>query len=169
MVLRCFLKSKRWKLHPKSSLRAALWPTAMSWLTRNNIPAFWADPHWQLAWCHRTLEYHIMQIAKRTPRNLISDPDTKRHQKAVDSVTGRKVGYARWILPASHAKSIGGAPAWPDAVVPSVSQEEEAEIQRVAVTAHWDPNEESDDLLVPIREAEDEILSRRAYMRVFFL
>ncbi|KAK1445699.1 acetyltransferase [Colletotrichum melonis] len=138
-------------------------------LTRNNIPAFWADPHWQLAWRHRTLEYHIKQIAKRTPRNLISDPDTKRHQKAVDPVTGRIVGYARWILPSSHAKSIGGAPAWPDAVVPSVSQEEEAEIRRVAGTAHWDPNEESDDLLVPIREAEDEILSRRAYMRVFFL
>ncbi|KAI3546562.1 acetyltransferase [Colletotrichum filicis] len=69
------------------------------------------------------------------------------------------------ILPASHAKSIGGAPAWPDAVVPSVSQEEEAGIQRVAVTAHWDPNEESDDLLVPIWEAEDEIL-RLDYLAV---
>lgn len=135
-------------------------------LTKNNIPAFWADPHWQLAWRHRTLEYHITQIAKRTPRNLINDPDTKRHQKAVDPTTGRIVGYARWILPASHAKSIGGAPAWPDAVVPSVSEEEEAEIRRVAATAHWDPKEESDELLIPIREAEDEILSRKDYMRV---
>ncbi|KXH51148.1 acetyltransferase [Colletotrichum nymphaeae SA-01] len=138
-------------------------------LTRNNIPAFWADSHGQLAWRHRTLECHIMQIAKRTPRNLISDPNTKRHQKAVDPVTGQIVGYARWILPASHAKSFGGAPAWPDAVVPSVGQDEEAEIRRVAATAHWDPNEESDDLLVPIREAEDEILSRRAYMRLGYL
>ncbi|KAJ0332946.1 hypothetical protein COL5a_001674 [Colletotrichum fioriniae] len=138
-------------------------------LTKNNIPAFWADPHWQLAWRHRTLEYHITQIAKRTPRNLINDPDTKRHQKAVDPTTGRIVGYARWILPASHAKSIGGAPAWPDAVVPSVSEEEEAEIRRVAATAHWDPKEESDELLIPIREAEDEILSRKDYMRLDYL
>ncbi|KAK1708219.1 acetyltransferase [Colletotrichum acutatum] len=138
-------------------------------LTRNNIPAFWADPHWQLAWRHRTLEYHITQIAQRTPRNLISDPDTKRHEKAVDPATGRIVGYARWILPASHAKSICGAPAWPDAVVPSVSEEKEAEIRRVAAMAHWDPNQESDELLIPIHEAENEVLSKKEYMRLDYL
>ncbi|KAK1673598.1 acetyltransferase [Colletotrichum godetiae] len=138
-------------------------------LTRNNIPAFWADPHWHLAWRHRTLDYHITEVAKRTPRNLISDRDTKRHQKAVDPVTGRIVGYARWILPASHAKIIGGAPAWPDAVVPSVSEEKEAEIRRVAATVHWDPNQESNELLIPIREAENEILTKKDYMRLDYL
>ncbi|OHF02975.1 acetyltransferase [Colletotrichum orchidophilum] len=134
-------------------------------LTKNNIPAFWADPHWNLAWRHRTLEYHISQVAKRTPRNLISDPETKRQQKAVDPANGRIVGFARWILPASHAKDDNGAPAWLDAVVPSVSVEEEAEIRRVAATADWDPNDESDELLIPIREAKNEILAKKDYMR----
>lgn len=135
-------------------------------LTRNNIPAFWADPHWRLAWRHRTLEYHISQVAKRTPRNLLGDPETKRQQKAVDPDTGRIVGFARWYLPASHAKKADGAPVWPDAVVPAVSAEKEAEIQRVAKTTHWDPNEESDELLIPIREAKDGILGKQPYMRM---
>ncbi|KDN65588.1 putative acetyltransferase [Colletotrichum sublineola] len=134
-------------------------------LTRNNISAFWADPHWNLAWRHRTLEYHISQVAKRTPRNLLSDPGTKRQQKAVDPVTGRIVGFARWYLPASHATNADGTPAWPDAMVPAVTSEEEAEFQRIAKTAHWDPNEDSDELLTPIIEAKDEILAKKSYMR----
>ncbi|EFQ36031.1 acetyltransferase [Colletotrichum graminicola] len=138
-------------------------------LTRNNIPAFWADRHWNLAWRHRTLEYHISQVAKRTPRNLLSNPETKRQQKAVDPATGRIVGFARWYLPGSHSTTADGTPTWPDAVVPAVTSEEEAEIQRVAKTAHWDPNEESDELIIPIREAKDEILAKKPYMRLDYL
>ncbi|KAK2038477.1 acetyltransferase [Colletotrichum somersetense] len=138
-------------------------------LTRNNISAFWADPHWNLAWRHRTLEYHISQVAKRTPRNLLGDPETKRQQKAIDPVTGRIVGFARWYLPASYARNADGTPAWSDAVVPAVTSEEEAQIQRVAKTAHWDPNEESDELIIPIREAKDEILATKPYMRLDYL
>jgi hypothetical protein len=134
-------------------------------LTRNNIPAFWADPHWVLGWKHRTLEYHISQVAKRMPRNLLNDREIKRHQKAVDQETGRLVGYARWILPESHATLVDGTPAWPEAVIPAVSAEEEAEIRRVAATAHWDPNEEADHLAKPIQEAKKEILARKEYMR----
>ncbi|GJC89475.1 hypothetical protein ColLi_12313 [Colletotrichum liriopes] len=138
-------------------------------LTRNNIPAFWADPHWRLAWRHRTLEYHISQVAKRTARNLLSDPETKRQQKAVDPATGRIVGFARWYLPPSHTKKSNGAPAWPNAIVPAVSLEEQAEIRRRAETTHWDPNEESDELLIPIREAKNEILGRQSYIRLDYL
>jgi hypothetical protein len=134
-------------------------------LTHNNIPAFWADPHWVLAWKHRTLSYHLAQVAKRTPRTLLTDRRTRRHQKAVDPATGSVVGYARWVLPASRAESADdGTPAWPEAVVPAVSAEEEAEIRRVAGTAHWDPNEEADGIVVPVLEARDEILGRGEYM-----
>ncbi|KAK1572847.1 acetyltransferase [Colletotrichum navitas] len=107
-------------------------------LTRNNISAFWADPHWNLAW-------------------------------PVDPATGRIVGFARWYLPASHSTTADGTPTWPDAMVPAVTPEEEAEIQRNAKTAHWDPNEESDELLIPIREAKDEILAKKSYMRLDYL
>ncbi|KZL66174.1 GCN5-related N-acetyltransferase [Colletotrichum tofieldiae] len=138
-------------------------------LTRNNISAFWADPHWRLSWRHRTLEYHISQVAKRTPRNLLSDPEAKRQQKAVDPATGRIVGFARWYLPASHMKKASGAPAWPNAIVPAVTLEEQAEIHRIAETTHWDPNEESDELLIPIREAKNEILRRQSYMLLDYL
>lgn len=136
-------------------------------LARNNIPAFWADPHWVLAWKHRTLDYHISQIAKRMPRNLLNDREIKRHQKAVDLETGRLVGYARWILPEARATLRDGTPAWPEAVVPAVSPEEEAEIRRVAATAHWDPNEESDHLGEHIQEAKKEILVRKEYIRKY--
>ncbi|KAL0932504.1 acetyltransferase [Colletotrichum truncatum] len=138
-------------------------------LTNNNIPAFWADPHWRLAWRHRTLEYHISQVAKRTPRNLISDSETKRQQKAVDAATGRIVGFARWYLPSSHSKNTDGTPVWSEAMVPAVSAEEEAEIQRVAQTTHWDPNEESDELLIPICKAKNEILGKQSYLRLDYL
>lgn len=129
------------------------------------MPAFWTDPHWVLAWKHRTLEYHISQITKRMPRNLLNDRETKRHQKAVDAETGRLVGYARWILPESRARLADGTPAWPQAVVPAVSAEEEAEIRRVADTAHMDPNEEFDHLTDHIQEVKKEILSRKEYLR----
>ena len=58
-------------------------------LAANSIPAFWADPNWVLAWRHRTLEYHVSQIALRFPRNLLNNRVALRHQKAVDLETGR--------------------------------------------------------------------------------
>lgn len=71
-------------------------------LAANSIPAFWVDPHWVLAWRHRTLEYHISQIALRFPRNLLNNREALRHQKAVDTETSRILGYARWCLDAPH-------------------------------------------------------------------
>lgn len=153
-------------------------------LAATNIPAFWADPHWRLEWRHRALDYHISQVALRYPRNLLRNRATARHQKAVDTATGKILGYARWSIPASHAtitvtaitspentsedtsleKEGNGTPAWPEALVPAVSAEEEAEISRVADTAVWDPDFTSDPLLDGVREIEKEILGRKTYM-----
>lgn len=153
-------------------------------LAAKNIPAFWADPHWRLEWRHRSLDYHISQVALRYPRNLLRNRATTRHQKAVDTATGKILGYARWSIPASHAtitatattspettsedtspeKEGNGTPAWPEALVPAVSAEEEAEISRVADTAVWDPDFTSDPLLDGVREIQKEILGRKAYM-----
>ncbi|GAB7357757.1 hypothetical protein MBLNU459_g0407t2 [Dothideomycetes sp. NU459] len=139
-------------------------------LTRNNIPAFWADPHWRLAWRHRTLETHVSEISKRTPRNLLMDPETRRQQKAIDPETNRIVGFCRWLLPESHAKKNSDESlAWPEAIVPAVSPEEEAEFKRLADTAVFDPNTETDALLPPIQQARSEILARKPYLRLEYL
>ncbi|KAH6624166.1 hypothetical protein B0J18DRAFT_427476 [Chaetomium sp. MPI-SDFR-AT-0129] len=161
-------------------------------LAANNIPAFWADPHWRLEWRHRTLEYHISQVALRYPRTLIRNPDSSRHQKAVGVDTGEVLGYARWSIPVDAVRStadgktdrsveggegVGGVEqgegqtlvVWPEAMVPRVTPEEEAEIQRVAGTAVWDPDGATDPLLEPARKIEEEILARKTYMRLDYL
>jgi hypothetical protein len=89
-------------------------------LADNNIPANYMNQHWILMWRHRTLEHHIAQVAKRMPRTLMDDRESKRHEKALDSQTGRLLGYARWHVPPSHATNTDGTPAWPEAVVPAV-------------------------------------------------
>lgn len=113
-------------------------------LAANSIPAFWADPNWVLAWRHRTLEYHVSQIALRFPRNLLNNRVAMRHQKAVDPETDRILGYARWRLPSSYEINPDGTPIWPEAQVPAVEPEKEAEIRRTAETIVWDPNNDAD-------------------------
>ncbi|KAH8657931.1 acetyltransferase [Xylariales sp. PMI_506] len=138
-------------------------------VTRNNMSAFWQDPHFVLSWPHRTLEYHISQATLQAPSNLLDMRLTKRHQKAVDAETGHVLGYARWFIPPSHATSVDGTPAWAEAVIPAVSAEEEAEIRRVAETAVWDPNTAPDVLLEPIKEAKKKIFAKKQYMRLDYL
>ncbi len=139
-------------------------------LAANNIPAFWADPHWRLEWRHRTLDYHISQVALRYPRTLLRNRATARHQKAVDPASGEILGYVRWSLPESHSTittedgNEEGTPAWPEAVIPPVSKQQEDEISRVAATAVWDPDLTSDPLLDGMRKIQEEILARKTYM-----
>jgi hypothetical protein len=138
-------------------------------IARNNVPAFWEDPHWRLPWRHRTLEQHVACVAKRTPRLLIEKPTTKRHQKAIDPGTGHVLGYSRWNIPASHSTNSDGTLAWREAVVPAVSPEEEAEILRIASAEPWDPNGDMDDLDLELRKIKKEILDRKSYMRMYVL
>ncbi|KAH7393359.1 acetyltransferase [Cadophora sp. MPI-SDFR-AT-0126] len=138
-------------------------------IAENSIPAFWQNPNWRLAWPHRTLTYHISQVAKRIPRNLLNDRDTKRHQKAIDGISGRILGYARWSLPSSHTRDIEGKPVWEEAVVPVVGEDQEREIKKVAADVVWDPNQESDVLLGELRSIETEIEERGVWMRLEYL
>jgi GNAT superfamily N-acetyltransferase len=52
-------------------------------------------------------------------------------------------------------------------VVPGVSVEEEEEVKRVAETAVWKPNQESDVLLTRMVEARKELLAGKSYIRKF--
>lgn len=132
-------------------------------LAANNLPAFWADPHFRLNWPNRTLEYHVIQAAKRYPINLLTG-ETKRHVKAVHPDTGRIVGYVRWILPAACDFD---ASVWPDAVTPAVSEDDEAFFRRLASMANWDTGDSTDEpsKISPVQEAENEILSKKTYIR----
>ena len=134
-------------------------------LARNNMSAFWQDPNWVLMWRHTTLEQHILEVTKRVPRNLLNDRGTTRHQKAIDPETGRLLGYARWILPPSHATTAAGEPAWPEALCPAVGHEEETEIRRVADTANFNPTSDADQLDVPVGVIKREILQKKPYLR----
>lgn len=137
-------------------------------LSANNIPAFWADPHWLLTWRHRTLEYHISEVSHRFPITvLLAERQVRRHQKAVDLNTGRVLGYARWHIPYEYATQADGTPTWPEAVVPAVSSEEEVDLQRAhdEVTSRWDPNMEPDVLFGPMREIKNEVIRNKTFMR----
>jgi hypothetical protein len=138
-------------------------------LSHNNMSAFWQDPNWVLCWKHTTLEKHILEAAKRFPRNLLNDREVLRHQKAVDPETGRVVGYARWILPVSHAKLEDGEPAWLEAQVPAVGEEEEAEIRRIAETADWKWLPGAEVLDIPVSRIKKELLEGKEYLRKFDL
>jgi hypothetical protein len=134
-------------------------------LAANSIPAFWADPHWVLAWRHRTLEYHVSQIALRFPRNLLNNREALRHQKAVDLETGRILGYARWCLPPSYEiNPDDGAPTWPEAQVLAVEPEKEAEIRLIAETVVWDPNGDADELLDRVNALEKEVTPKTPHI-----
>ncbi|KJZ74390.1 hypothetical protein HIM_06200 [Hirsutella minnesotensis 3608] len=134
-------------------------------LAANNLPAFWADPHFPLNWPNRTLEYHVIQVAKRFPNNLLTGRETKRHLKAVHPDTGRIVGYARWILPAGFDASV-----WPEAVTPAVSEDDEAFFRRLASTANWSTGSDTtDEPPSPVQKAENEILSKKTYIQLDYL
>ncbi|KAG6361342.1 hypothetical protein INS49_009567 [Diaporthe citri] len=133
-------------------------------LAANNLPAFWADPHFRLNWPNRTLEYHVIQIAKRFPNNLLTRRETKRHLKAVHPDTGRIVGYVRWILPADFDASV-----WPEAVTPAVSEDDEAFFRRLASMADWSTGDTTDGPISPVQKAENEILSKKRYIQLDYL
>ncbi|PON27153.1 acetyltransferase [Trichoderma gamsii] len=138
-------------------------------LSRNNMSAFWEIPNWVLAWRHTTLEKHIDTMTKRYPRRLISHPETSRHQKVVDSETGRLLGYARWLLPESHTRLADGEPVWPEAMAPVVSPEEEAAIKRVAEATQWNPNSDTDPLDDAVGAIKDKIMARKPYLCLDYL
>ncbi|RFU78513.1 acyl- n-acyltransferase [Trichoderma arundinaceum] len=133
-------------------------------LSRNNMSAFWTDANWVISWRNTTLEEHIASTTLRYPRRLISDHEISRHQKAIDPETGRLLGYARWLLPASNARNADGELVWPEALGPAVGPEEEAEIRRVAAAAPWNPINDSDPLDSKIKEVKERLLQKKPYM-----
>lgn len=113
-------------------------------LANSNMTAFWGEPWWNMNW-DKPLAAIIESASARMPTNLLKDRNVRRHQKVIDTSTGQIVGYARWILPESHADS------WLDAQVPDVSEQDKARFQTAFEAADWAIRPEvhdSDDLVL---------------------
>ncbi|CAF3540079.1 unnamed protein product [Fusarium graminearum] len=110
------------------------------YIAQSKVAAFWDEAWWRLSWTGRAKEYMIRGITDRSPKNLLTDRDVRRHQKAVHSETGDIVGYARWIMPESHKDS------WLTAQTPDVSAEQQEIFAKRHAETDWDPSHDNDEL-----------------------
>jgi hypothetical protein len=130
-------------------------------LAYNNVSAFWTDPTWSTIWPKCVLpSFAIEQVRKRTPRNLLLERDRRRHQKAVDPATGELVGYARWILPSSHA----GDEWWPEAQVADVSAEEKKAFEKEFEAAWWHFDDQDTEIDIAMSAVKKRMLAERDYL-----
>lgn len=110
------------------------------YIAQSKVAAFWDEAWWRLSWTGRTKDYVLRGITDRSPKNLLTDREVRRHQKAVHNETGDIVGYARWIMPESHKDS------WLIAQTPDVSDEEREVFTKRHSEAEFDPRSEHDEL-----------------------
>jgi ribosomal protein S18 acetylase RimI-like enzyme len=154
--------------HVSTTDAAALSPVMMN--------AFSHDPHWRLLWAPLSqplpLASIITSTTARLPSNLTTGRSTKRHQKAIDSSTGRIVGYARWLLPEKCPAGL----QWKDAQVAEPTEEEKKEFERL-YQGEVDKDgrlkglnyEVMDKLSPALEEAEEEILNSGVYLSRYLL
>lgn len=109
-------------------------------IAQSQVSAFFEEAWWRLSWTDRTRESLIQSIADRSPKNLLTKREVRRHQKIVHLETGDIVGYARWILPESHKD------AWLEAQTPDVSDEQKEAFAKRHAETDWNPREDNDKL-----------------------
>ncbi|KAJ4243466.1 hypothetical protein NW762_014797 [Fusarium torreyae] len=111
-----------------------------SGIAENNVSAFWQQTWWRILWPGKTRDSLIKAVGARTPKNLLTDRDIRRHQKVIDKTSNNVVGYARWILPDSHKDS------WLVAQIPDVTDSEKDKFQELHAAADWTPRDDMEDL-----------------------
>lgn len=116
-------------------------------ISKNNMSAFWEEKWWRLLWTDGSLANRITATTARTPKNLLKDRDIRRHQMVVETATGEVVGYARWILPASHKDE------WLEAQTPDVSDEDKKRFDEEFANAVFEPRD-LDNMDDPIHEMQ---------------
>lgn len=132
-------------------------------VAKTNVSAFWTQTWWRILFV-ATEETVVAKVTARAPHNLLAQRNVRRHQAVVDVATGDIVGYARWILPQSHAAE------WTEAQTPNVSDEERKRFKdafddcQLPFGEHQDEMDALDD---PIHENKDEVAPKGPYMRAF--
>ncbi|KAH0359426.1 acyl-CoA N-acyltransferase, partial [Aureobasidium melanogenum] len=95
------------------------------------VSARWKDPHWVALFRPDISSARVTsETAQRLPWNLITGRATKRHQIAVDDLTGEVVAYARWILP-EHLASVDPV-VWPQAQVQEPTEDQMVEFEKMS-------------------------------------
>jgi hypothetical protein len=95
------------------------------------VSARWKDSHWVALFRSDISSARVTsETAQRLPWNLITGRASKRHQIAVDNITGEVVAYARWILP-EHLASADSV-IWPEAQVREATEEEKSEFEKMS-------------------------------------
>ncbi|KIL88804.1 hypothetical protein FAVG1_08053 [Fusarium avenaceum] len=108
------------------------------YIALSKVSAFFEEAWWRLSWTGRTRESVIQSVADRSPKNLLTDREVRRHQKVVHLETGDIAGYARWILPESHKDH------WLNAQTPDVSDEERGVFDKRHAETEWKPRRDND-------------------------
>lgn len=116
-------------------------------IAENNVRAFSQEDWWRILWINRSLEDRIASVEQRTPRNLLKDRETKRHQLVVDEASGQVVGYGRWIMPGTRSED------WTEAQTPDVSSEDRERFEKQFALAEFKVRNDMDDLDTHITEA----------------
>jgi len=130
---------------------------------RNNILAFWPDPSWRAMWQVKTRDYVVEQNIIRYPKFLLADRDHRRHEIAVDEVTGEVVGYTRWVLPDIPNKDL--REVWPSARVADVSKEVEDEAAENAKKADWEFDHSFDGPVQRVAAVRKSLFEGKGYLR----
>ncbi|OQO01938.1 hypothetical protein B0A48_12411 [Cryoendolithus antarcticus] len=129
----------------------------------NNVGAFWRDASWVLIWGSKTETYVASQAALRWPYNLLQNQAQHRFFKAVDSDSGKLLGFVRWDLP----DVLGAADLWIEGKMPSVEPEVEADLKKAKESADWEYIE--NDLDAPIGAAMRRSKAGKGYLVLDYL
>jgi hypothetical protein len=121
-------------------------------LSQNNMSAFWGQTWWRMLWIDKSLNTIIENCIMRMPRNLLTNRAVRRHEKVIDEATGGIVGYARWILPASHADS------WLEAQVSDLTEEARKLFDARSAAAEWSTRDDMPGFDDPL----DEMMQKHA-------
>ncbi|KAF2663157.1 hypothetical protein BT63DRAFT_430591 [Microthyrium microscopicum] len=132
-------------------------------IARVHVSAFWTEPAWKIIWPNKTREYVTNECKKRMPFNIITDPIYRRQQKAVDTGTGRIVGYARWTLPELDGVEVGSL--WPGAKAAEVSGERKQAAAEASASADWAyDGQVTSELDKAVDQMKKELLSKKQYI-----
>ncbi|KAJ5992597.1 hypothetical protein N7451_008321 [Penicillium sp. IBT 35674x] len=131
------------------------------------------DPHWVKQWEENVLPEDIITRAiDRVPWNLISERDTKRHQKVIDVASGQVVGYARWLLPSYLART----EIWQEAQVAKATSDERALFEKLsqAYTKNGRPiglksGEEMNYRSAPLEAADERVMRDGPFLTLDYL
>lgn len=129
-------------------------------IAKNNVLAFWQQTWWRILFA-APQETVLNKVISRTPHNLLTQREVRRHQVVVEPTTGNIVGYARWILPAEYSQE------WTEAQTEGVGDADATRFQdafRATVLPFGEHQDEMDALDHPVEAKQKELAPKGPYL-----